>query len=98
MKLLTLILLTLFISCDNQVIISQEEYSKLKGLPETNLLVDGNKFKSHIGNDGHIYLKTHTYGNDIYLHSIECSKCKQIKDSTNEKNLTRLLDSLRPKL
>jgi len=85
-----LIILTLFLfSCNESVIISKEEYNKLKGdtvKPEYpkffKLYTDGLSFSNRegivLGSDDHEYLVIHYGSNgENIMHYVDCKKCKR---------------------
>ena len=78
-----LIILTLFLfSCNESVIISKEEYNKLKGdivkseYPKV-FIVNEKEYLKNLGNDGHEYYKIHTHYYDNYIPYPDCKKCKR---------------------
>ena len=86
-KLIPFILILIGCGNNNQIVISKEEYKKLKGdtiKPEYpkpfQLLSEGNsKSRIVLGSDGHEYIELN-WSNSSYnvLHSPECIKCKRI--------------------
>ena len=86
-KLIPFILILIGCGNNDQIVISKEEYKKLKGdtikseYPKPFLLIKGEGHKSQIilGSDGHEYIEiVLNYRMDTYnvLHSPECIKCK----------------------
>lgn len=74
--------LCLFLSCDrhDSVVISREEYNKLKKLPLEKLLEIGEYGDNSIvtGSDGHQYYSQGVGGYSrqrIYIHYVDCKLC-----------------------
>jgi hypothetical protein len=86
-KLIPFILILIGCGNNDEIVISKEEYKKLKGdtikfeYPKPFALYVGNENNSHIvlGSDGHEYIEI-DWDRTSYnvLHSPECIKCKRI--------------------
>ena len=86
MKYILILSLFLF-SCNDNVIISKEEYNKLKGetvKPEyPKKLIIGNSgysktnFLIELGSDGHEYANNEEYHGYVCFHYVDCKKCKK---------------------
>jgi len=94
MKKITVVLISSFLfSCGNseKVEISKEEYNKLKGLEnprKVNFTESQSDQRITKASDGHDYYSQRVGGYSaqyIWLHYIECEKCK--KSAKNENNL-----------
>ena len=92
-KLIPFILILIGCGNNDQIVISKEEYKKLKGdtikpeYPKPFKLYGGYRSKSQIvlGSDGHEYIESNwATSSHIVLHSPECIKCKGV-DTTKTK-------------
>lgn len=86
-KLIPFILILIGCGNNDQILISKEEYNKLKGYtikleyPKPFELIGGYGDNSQIvlGSDGHEYIEIDRYSHSYnVLHSPECIKCKRI--------------------
>jgi hypothetical protein len=87
--LLALITISLF-SCEdsNRVVISQEEYDRLKGIPQSEYpkpfhFMKGSNAEDNrpdwqiiLGEDDHEYIENNGYDSYIMFHSPECKLCR----------------------
>lgn len=86
-KLIPFILILIGCGNNDQIVISKEEYKKLKGdtikseYPKPFRLIEGAEDNAEIvlGSDGHEYIEIDRYNHSYnVLHSPECIKCKRI--------------------
>ena len=83
-KLITILSVLFLFSCNENVIISKEEYNKLKGNIEFTKSIQMNEngntreYRISVGSDGHEYMSNCIYCNwKVLIHYPDCKKCKK---------------------